>query len=159
MSLFLCLSSILLGQYCRKRLTKSGGFGKKDKNGGDGDIGGLSLGGGFKPSTHYGLWSCFSILCIFFQMNSINFAYNIWLQIMSLLVLHPPNWHLHPQPGSGVFCWQLSGSLIFRCQTSWPQSCNQIMHVEQSMMGSHCDGMMRLVNFSMCEDIHVQFCQ
>ena len=31
------------------------------------------------------------------------------------------------------------------CQTSWVQSCNQIMRVEQSVIGSHCDGMMQSI--------------
>ena len=39
MSLFLCLFSILLGQYCQKNPAKSGGFRKNIKRG-DGNIGG-----------------------------------------------------------------------------------------------------------------------
>ena len=78
-------------------------------------------------------------------MNSFEFAHNIWLQIVSLLALHLPNWHLHPQCTTVVFCCQhcFSGSLICLCETSWGQNCNQIMRVEQSMMVSNCDGMMR----------------
>ena len=34
MSLFLCLSSSSLGQYCEKVLSKAEGFSKKDKKGG-----------------------------------------------------------------------------------------------------------------------------
>ena len=70
---------------------------------------GVSKNGGFKLSAHYGLRSCFSILCIYFQMSSIDFAHNIWLQIVSLLSLHPPNWDLHLQRISGVFYCRLSG--------------------------------------------------
>ena len=44
------------------------------------------------PYRVYGLWSCFSILCIYFQMNSIDFAHNIWLQIVFLLALHQGLW-------------------------------------------------------------------
>ena len=55
----------------------------------------------------YGL--VFFILCIYFQMNSIDFALNIWLLVVSLLALHPPNWHLHLQRNSVVFYRQLSG--------------------------------------------------
>ena len=56
-------------------------------------------------------------------------------------------------------------SLICLCQTSWAQNCNQIMHVEQSMMGSHCGRIVRpicwclLACYLVCEGIHVQFCQ
>ena len=81
-----------------------------------------------------------------------------------LLALDLPNCHLHPQHTSRVFCWQLSGSLICICQTSWAQNCNQIMHVEQSMMGSHCDRMMWLICWRLLACYYlwrhsVQFCQ
>ena len=63
MSLFLCLSSISLGRYCRKGLAKSGGFTKNIKRG-DSHKGGLFIEERFKPSAHYhndrlktGTWS------------------------------------------------------------------------------------------------------
>ena len=34
-------------------------------------------------------------------------------------------------------------SLICLCQRSWAQICNQIISIEQSMMESHCDGIIR----------------
>ena len=52
MSLFLCLSGILLGRYCQISLAKSRGFGKKYKKG-DGRKGWLYIKEWFKPSTHY----------------------------------------------------------------------------------------------------------
>ena len=60
MNLFLCLSSISRGQYCRKSPAKSEGFRKNIKRRGGADhIGGGGGGGGsikwrgFKPSAHY----------------------------------------------------------------------------------------------------------
>ena len=58
---------------------------------------------GFRLPVRYGLWSCFSTLCIYFQINSIDFAHKFWLQIASLLALHPQNWYLHLQRISGYF--------------------------------------------------------
>ena len=52
MSLFLCLSSISLGRYCRKGLAKSGGFTKNIKRE-DSHKGGLFIEERFKPSAHY----------------------------------------------------------------------------------------------------------
>ena len=43
------------GSIVENFLPKAGVLGKKDKNGGDGDIGGFSLGGGIQ--TFYTLWS------------------------------------------------------------------------------------------------------
>ena len=133
-SLFLCLPSISLGRYCWKSLAETGGLEKKDTNCGMAIKMGIAYRGGFKLSVHYGPLPCFSILCIYFQMNSVDFAHNIWLQIVSLLALHPPNWYLHIQRISGIFVIAFR-SLIFLCQTSWSQNCNQVMHVEQSVMG------------------------
>ena len=95
-------------------------------------------------------------------MNSSDFARSIWLQIVSPLALHPPNWYLHSQCTTGVFCWQFSGPLICLCQTSWAQNHNQITPLEQSLMGSH----FRLLQLTcwclltciVCESIHIQFC-
>ena len=53
MSLFLCLSGIPLGRYCRKSPAKSRGFGKKNKKRGCSYGGGLSIERGFKPSALY----------------------------------------------------------------------------------------------------------
>ena len=49
MSLFLCLSGISLGRYCRKSLAKNGGFGKITV--------GMAINGekGFKSSAHYNI--------------------------------------------------------------------------------------------------------
>ena len=54
MNLFLFLSGISLGQYCRKSFAKNMGFGKKHKKG-DSHIEGLSIEGGFKPSVPWTL--------------------------------------------------------------------------------------------------------
>ena len=62
MNLFLCLSSISRGQYCRKSPAKSEGFRKniKRRGGADHIVVGAGGGGrvsikwrGFKPSAHY----------------------------------------------------------------------------------------------------------
>ena len=69
MSLFLCLSGISLGRYCREGLAKSWGFRKNIKRV-NYDIGGsgrVSIEGGFKPSVHYALSGSVHI-CIIIEM-------------------------------------------------------------------------------------------
>ena len=106
-SLFLCLYNISWGWYCWKSLAKSGGFRKKWKTGGWPYRGGSLW--KFTLSAHYGLTVFFFHFVHLFSDEFNDFACNIWLQIVSLLALHPPNWHLHPQRTLGVFCCQLSG--------------------------------------------------
>ena len=53
MSLFLCLSGISLGRYCRKSLAKSRGFGKKYEKGGWSYRGVVYRREGLKPSAHF----------------------------------------------------------------------------------------------------------
>ena len=56
MKLFLCSSGILLGQYCQKILTKSGGFRKKIRRRDDHTVGGGGVySGRIKLSAHYAL--------------------------------------------------------------------------------------------------------
>ena len=55
MSLFLFLSGILLGWYCRKSLAKKRGVQQKYKKEGWPYKGGLSIEGELKPSAHYGI--------------------------------------------------------------------------------------------------------
>ena len=52
MSLLLCLFSVSLGRYCQKNLAKSGGFGKKNKQGMA--IWTVAYRRGIKSSAHYG---------------------------------------------------------------------------------------------------------
>ena len=100
------------------------------------------------------IWSFFPILCICFQMKSIDFTHNVWLQIVSLLALYLQIGIYIPNLPQGCFADSFQGLWFgyakhhghsWVCQTSSAQNCNQVMHVEQSMIGSHCDEMMRSI--------------
>ena len=81
-SLFLCLYNVSWGWYCWKSLAKSGGFRKKLKTGGWPYRGGVYRRGN-SNFLHTMVWqSFFSILYIYFQMNSmilpITFGYKLF---------------------------------------------------------------------------------
>ena len=81
MKLFLCSSSISLGRYCQKSLTKGGGFRKKIKRR-DGHIVGVGVGGVYRRGIE-----TFCILCTKIFQNK-----TLW-QIMDLRLNNSrPNW-------------------------------------------------------------------
>ena len=126
MSLFLCLSSISLGRYCWKSLSKSGGFGKKIK----------PRAWPYRERSVYRRGDSNSLHTMVY---SLVFPYCtsifIWTQLISPVTfgykLFPFSHYIRD------FAWSMPTIMVTEL--------NQIMHVEQSMMGSHCDGMMRSI--------------
>ena len=117
--------------------------------------GGCLLKRGFKLSAHYGLRFCLSILYIYFRWTQfillITFGYKLFP--FSHYILQTGIYIFNVPQGYFTVSFQVFDLSMPNIMGT--ENCNQIMRVEQSMMGSHCDGMMQSIFYVVivCKDI------